>query len=194
MARITEPMKIERIKKAVMQIMCENGYNNTSIALISKKSGISSGYLYRYYSGKDELIQDIIESNSEEIKSKILHRSKPYKTVYEYLFNIIDRLFETANSDPILGKFIAKLSLDTNIPKWAEEKKDMEMFDVINEMLSLGKKTGEINAQCNKDDIELAFFTLPFRYIVLELNKNENKKFSKKEVIKLTDMCMKAVG
>lgn len=71
---------------------------------------------------------------------------------------------------------------------------DMEMVRVINEMSSLGRETGEINAQCNKDDIELVFFTLPFRYIVLELDKNENKKFSKEEVRRLTNMCIKAIG
>lgn len=120
MARITEPMKIDRIKKAVMEIICEHGYNHTSISLISEKSGVSSGYLYRYYNGKYELIKDIIELATKGLRDKILYSSQSYETVYEYLFNIIDRIFEVANLDPILGKFIAKLAQDTNLPKWTE--------------------------------------------------------------------------
>jgi len=44
-SRITDPMKIDRIKKAVMELMCDHGYNHMSISLISEKSGVSSGYL-----------------------------------------------------------------------------------------------------------------------------------------------------
>ncbi len=193
MARITDPIKIEKIKKAVMEIVCEHGYHHTSISHISEKSGVSSGYLYRYYNGKDELIQDIIESNMEVIRNTVILRDKSFNTVFEYLYNMINGLFELVNSDPILGKFIAILALDTNIPKWAEEKKDIETENVTNATLRMGIETGEINEKCTVDDIELIFFTLPLRYIVLELTKNENKKFCKEEVIKITTMCLNAL-
>jgi len=176
-----------------MEIICEHGYDHTSIALICEKSGVSSGYLYRYYNGKDELIQDIINTNMEEIKDRILYNSEANKTVYEYLFNIVDRLFELANTDPIIGKFIAKQAQETNNPQWLRDMKDMEIDKLINDILILGRETGEIDAQYNRNDIELLFFTLPFRYILLELTKDELKRFTKKEVIKLTEMCMKAI-
>lgn len=193
MARITEPMKIEKIKKAVMEIICEHGYDHTSIALISEKSGVSSGYLYRYYSSKDELIQDIINSNMEEIKDRILYNSKANKTVYEYIYNIIDRLFDLANADPVIGKFIAKQAQETNNPQWMQDKKDIEIKNLIDDILKLGKTTGEIDIKYNREDIELVFFTLPFRYILMKLTKDESKKFTKEEVMKLSEMCMKAM-
>ncbi|MDD4778942.1 MAG: TetR/AcrR family transcriptional regulator, partial [Fermentimonas sp.] len=159
----------------------------------SEKSRVFSGYLYRYYSSKEELIQDIIESKMEVIRNTIILRDKSFNTVFEYLYNMINGLFELVNSDPILGKFIAILALDTNIPKWAEEKKDIETENVTNATLRLGIETGEINEKRTVDDIELIFFTLPVRYILLELTKNENKKFGKEEAIKITTMCLNAI-
>jgi AcrR family transcriptional regulator len=186
-------MKIDRIKKAVMELMYEHGYNHTSIVLISEKSGVSTGYLYRFYSSKDELIQDVIESNMEIIRSAILFSSKPYTTVYEYLYDFIDGLFELTNSDPILGKFIAKYSHETNMPEWAKKRKDIESGTLINDILRLGRETGEINEQCGSEDIELVVSSLPSRYILMEFAKNQNKKFRKEEVLKITNMCLSAL-
>ncbi len=175
-----------------MEIMCEHGYNHTSIALISKKSGVSNGYLYRFYSSKDELIQDIMDSNMEIIKNAILFSRKPYSTVFDYLHDFIDGLFELTNSDPILGKFIAKFSQETNMPKWAEERIGKESVNLVYNILRLGRETREINEKYNSDDIELVF-CVPCRYILMEFSKNENKKFSKDEVLKVTNMCLNAL-
>ncbi|KUO73006.1 MAG: hypothetical protein APF81_23930 [Desulfosporosinus sp. BRH_c37] len=193
MSRITDPMKIDRIKKAVMELMCDHGYNHMSISLISEKSGVSSGYLYRYYSSKDELIQDVTESNMENIRSALLFSSKPYATFYEYLYDFIDGLFQLTNSDPILGKFIAVSSQETNMPEWAEERKDIESGNLISDILRLGRETGEINEQYSREDIELVLSALPFRYILMEFAKNQHKQFSKEEVLKIANLCIKAL-
>lgn len=193
MARITDPMKIDKIKNAVMEIMCEHGYSHTTIALISEKSGVSTGYLYRYYKSKDNLIEDVIESNMEIIRNAFLFSSKSYASVYEYLYDFIDGIFKLTNSDPVLGKFIAKFFEETNIPEWAEERKDKEAGDSINDILSLGRKTGEFNEQCNSQDIELVLSSLPFRYILIEFAKNPNKQFNQEEVLKIAHMCINAL-
>jgi|GEM_PF-1719458 len=193
MSRITDSTKIEKIKRAIMEIMCEHGYKDISIAMISEKAGVSTGYLYRYYSGKDELIQDIIETNMYEIKDRILINSQANKTVYEYLYNIIDGIFDLVNTDHVTGKFIAKQVLEINHPEWMQDKKDIEINNSIGDILLLGKETGEIDSKYDRNDIEVLFFTLPFRYILLEMTKDEAKKFTKEEVAKLSEMCMKAI-
>ena len=194
MARITEPMKIEKIKRAVMEIMCESGFGQISIALISEKSGVSSGYLYRFYSGKDELLQDILESTVDDIKEKVMYDIKRYNTVYDCFLNIISRVSEIANADPILGRFLAKTAQETNLPSWAEETKNKELMGVIDEMIRIGRGTGEISSYITYADIELVLLSLPFRYIELELSKNMRKSFTKEEVLKITNICVNALG
>jgi AcrR family transcriptional regulator len=194
MARITEPMKIEKIKRAVMEVMCESGFGQITIALISEKSGVSSGYLYRFYSGKDELLQDIVKSAVDEIKGKVMYDTKRYNTVYDCFLNIISRVFEIANADPILGRFLAKTAQETNLPSWAEEAKNKELIGVIDEMIRIGRETGEISSYSTYADIELVLLSLPFRYIELEFSKNKRKNFTKEEGLKITNMCMKALG
>jgi len=186
-------MKMERIKNATMEIMAESGYDGMSIAAISQKAGVSSGYLYLHYSGKEELILDIIESNFYVLKDRILYGiNAQVQTVYEYVYNIIDNFFELANSDPILAKFITKLVWEKNPPTKAQEQQKKEMHEIAETILFLGRKTGELDPQTTYKEIELVFFTLPFRYIELEFEENKNKKFTKEEVKRLTEICMKA--
>ncbi len=193
MARITEPMKIEKIKRSVMEIMCESGFGQISIALISEKSGVSSGYLYRFYSGKDELLQDIIESTIDEIIDTLISNIEIYNTVHDCFFNIIARIFEIANTDPIIGRFLAKTAQEANLPLWAAEKKNRELVDVMDKIINIGRKTEEFNNQITYDDIELVMLSLPFRYIELELSKNMRKNFTREEAVKITNMCAKAL-
>jgi len=194
MARITEPMKIEKIKRAVMEIMCESGFGQISIALISEKSGVSSGYLYRFYSGKDELLQDIVESTLDEIIDTIIYDIEVFHTIYDCFFNIIARVFEIANTDPIMGRFLAKTAQEANLPLWTAKKKNRELTDVMDKIIRIGRKTGEITTQITYADIELVMLSLPFRYIELELSKNMRKNFTREEAIKIANMCVKALG
>lgn len=193
MARVTEPMKMERIKNATMEIMAEAGYGGLSIAKISKKAGVSSGYLYLHYSGKEELVLDIIDANLHLVRDRILYANNAQvQTVYDFLYNIIDNFFELANSEPILARFITKLALELSVPTKAKEQQKQEMNKIAETILTLGRKTGEIDSQMTYREIELVFFTLPFRYIDLEFDENKNKKFTKKEIERLTEICMKA--
>lgn len=194
MARITEPMKMEKIKRAMMAIMCESGFGQISIAMVSEKSGVSSGYLYRFYSGKDELLQDIISSTLDEIIDTLIYDIKIFNTVYDCLFNVITRVFEVVNADPVVGRFLAKMAQETNLPLWAAEKKNWELVDVMDKIIHIGKETGEITSQITRADIELVILSLPFRYIELELNKNKEKNFTTEEAVKITNMCIKALG
>ncbi len=51
----------ENILDAARQSFAERGFHGASMALIAEKAGISVGLIYRYFAGKSELIQGIVE-------------------------------------------------------------------------------------------------------------------------------------
>jgi AcrR family transcriptional regulator len=49
-----------QIKEVVLEIIFEEGFQNTSISKIAKRAGISKGLLYNYYESKEEMIREVI--------------------------------------------------------------------------------------------------------------------------------------
>ena len=43
-----------------LQLFAEKGYENTSIAQITKEAGISKGLFYNYFESKDQLMQELV--------------------------------------------------------------------------------------------------------------------------------------
>ena len=51
----------ERILEAAREIASERGYDGTSIALVSERSGLPASSIYWHFADKDELIAAVIE-------------------------------------------------------------------------------------------------------------------------------------
>ena len=56
-----------QIKKVALEIIYEEGFENTSISKIARRAGISKGLLYNYYDSKEEMIRDIILTGFNEL-------------------------------------------------------------------------------------------------------------------------------
>ena len=55
------------IQETAMELFAERGYANTSINMIARKAGISKGLIYNYFSGKEELVKDIMISGLKQM-------------------------------------------------------------------------------------------------------------------------------
>ncbi len=47
------------ILKATLDLISERGFDNTPMSLIAKTAGVSTGIVYHYFSGKEELINEL---------------------------------------------------------------------------------------------------------------------------------------
>ncbi len=193
MARIAEPEKMDNIKKAVMEGLVEFGYAGMSIASISERAGVSPGYLYRYYEGKEELVKDIVDSEMQVIVKNFVNDIDTSNSIYEAACKTIKRLFLKANEEPILAKFTASVVMDSKIPAKERIEKYRNILEVAERCMMLGKKTGEINnLQITPMEILIVSFTIPFRYLAFSLEIDENKKFTDEEVDKIAKICVNA--
>ncbi|RAU81836.1 TetR/AcrR family transcriptional regulator [Pontibacter arcticus] len=58
--------KRERIIDAALRLFCQNGFQHTSTAAISKEAGVATGTLFLYFKSKDELINSLyIEAKND---------------------------------------------------------------------------------------------------------------------------------
>ena len=52
-----EPVRKKQLIEATLEVMTEVGYHGTTISLISKKAGLSSGIVSHYFGDKQGLIE-----------------------------------------------------------------------------------------------------------------------------------------
>ena len=60
------------ILEATLALISERGFHNTPMSLIAKTSGVSTGIIYHYFSGKEELINELYKDIKLEIIQAML--------------------------------------------------------------------------------------------------------------------------
>ncbi|MCG8541436.1 MAG: TetR/AcrR family transcriptional regulator [Clostridia bacterium] len=193
MARITDPTKLEGIKKATMELVVKYGYRGTSIGAIARKAGVSTGYLYRHYNGKSDLIDDLIESNFKAFQ-EIFSRTVDEKgTARDAVFNVTKILFELSINEPINAKFLSVLVFDQNSEVRKRRTEDRKIKKLVDNILELGIRNDEINPKTTVEEIILILFPIIFSYISSNLIEDYDKeKFGDEKAKRITEICLNA--
>ena len=71
MARLIDESKLERVHDAAINLIVQKGYGGASISSIAKEAQVSEGYLYRFYLGKEELVNVLLNTKIKEISDTI---------------------------------------------------------------------------------------------------------------------------
>lgn len=86
----------DRIVNAALELFAENGYDRTPISAIAKRADVAQGLLYRYFSGKEALLREIIQARFSEVLATIA--IDPYAELHEkleaYLTNVVTSIKE----------------------------------------------------------------------------------------------------
>lgn len=192
MARIADPDKIENIKRAVKECIIEFGYGAVPTALICQKAGVSPGYLYRFYESKDELIHELILCELTALTEEFNGYLDTYGNIYKAAYKMIEALFLTANEDRLTAMFRVTIVLNLMIPQDKMEQRLQDIMMLADKIIAIGNQTGEIKPNNNPLDILVVAFTIPFRYVQFSLKINNEKKFGKEEIEKITNTCINA--
>jgi TetR/AcrR family transcriptional repressor of bet genes len=106
-----EPLRRRQLIEATISVVAEVGLQATTISLISKKAGLSSGIISHYFGGKQGLIEATVRYLLETLRIK-----KPNPAPRERLMRIVDLNF----SDIQQGHSATKIWLSF----WAQSMHD----------------------------------------------------------------------
>jgi AcrR family transcriptional regulator len=108
--------KKELIMETALELFAENGFHATSISQIAKKAGISKGLAYNYFQSKNEILEEILETSSNEIYEN-LDINKDSVLTEEEFYYFIRKTFQLINSNKRFWKLYTSVVLQTNIPE-----------------------------------------------------------------------------
>jgi AcrR family transcriptional regulator len=151
----------ERIYSAAIDLMDREGFENITIADISKKAGVSVGAFYHYFTSKNDILAEIFHKADEYFSTQVISGLKmgsiPKKIVeyfdYYAKFNMRSGVELTQQIfNPKIKFFI---------------KKDRPMLTILEDLIQEGQEKKEIRADEDPEELSRFLFVMA-RGIVFE--------------------------
>ena len=176
MPRETTDIRREQIKKAVLEIIAEEGLHNLSTRKLAKKIGFTEGAIFRHYATKRDIIKAIMDDVASDLISSlrniVISPVKSEEKLFNYLRTNVKYLKENR------GITILLFSEATHLG-------DQELKDKLNQILLQqkhfivkivkdGAAEGVWDKKLKPEDIATLYMGIPITYnIEFVLNKNK---------------------
>jgi AcrR family transcriptional regulator len=176
MSRETTDIRQEQIKKAVLEIIAEDGLHNISTRNLAKRIGFTEGAIFRHFNTKRDIIKGIMADVETDLigslRSIVISPVKSEEKLYNYLCRNVKYLKQNR------GITILLFSEATHLG-------DKELKDKLNQILSEQKQfiikmvkdgiaEGVWDKKVNPGDVAIIYMGIPITFnIELVLNKSE---------------------
>ncbi|MDQ4073289.1 MAG: TetR/AcrR family transcriptional regulator [Thermoproteota archaeon] len=150
--------KINDILKNSLKVLASKGYENATIADISKASNVSRGILHYYFSDKEDLVSRALAFNSINIVKSAL-RGVQGKTAEEMADNIVKAAKESIEQNPDFMAFLFEM--------WCAGRRSEK---IKRELINCSDKI----SKAIKDSLDIAI-----QNKVLEINQEQTAQISK---------------
>ena len=192
MARITDPAKLENIKKATISMIVEKGYGGASISAIATKAGVADGYLYRHYQSKAELVRDLFNENLSLFFGYLQKELDNYVAFADFVANYHRGLLDVINENHDNAKFFIQLINDFTFE--IDETSRQMILNLCQDILERGQRNNEIPDACSPLDIYTIFVIIPLQTFSLYLKGFfGNVDFNDKSATMVTQTCLKLI-
>jgi len=174
MNRETTDIRQEQIKKAVLEIIADEGLHNMSTRNLAKKIGLTEGAIFRHFPTKRDIIKGIMDDVSNDLIGSLrniaLSPVKAEDKLFNYLCRNVKYLKENRGITILLFSEAAHLG-------------DKELKEKLNQILSEQKQfiikivkdgiaDGIWDKKINAEDVAIIYMGIPITFnIELVLNK-----------------------
>lgn len=98
----------DKIFTSAQKLFVQKGYHNTSIPDIVREAGVSTGAIYHYFSGKEDLARYIHQETLEYFLTKFVINVKPKKNTKDKIYAYTKLLYEWTEENPIMVEYLLK--------------------------------------------------------------------------------------
>jgi len=98
--------KKSAIIQATLELVSENGFHGTPMAMVAERAGVAAGTIYRYFESKDALIMGTYADLEERLMKKVLENFPEQGTVQEKFGHLARVLVTQWISAPVQFRFL----------------------------------------------------------------------------------------
>jgi len=141
----------QQILEAAWECFAEKGYQETTIRVIAERMNLSTGIIYSYFKGKDELLE-AIHTCSMDNKKKVADKIRQKDTAREAINELFSQFFKSYSMKDL------KKGVQADIRFWSEAVKRKNfrklfisqykyMQKIITQSVQEGIKSGEFKSE-----------------------------------------------
>jgi AcrR family transcriptional regulator len=185
--------KRNRIIEKGFELMCENGYYNTTIPDIAKKADVSVGIIYQYFNDKKDIFIEGVKNYSNNIMYPMLNILETKQIKINDLRDILERMIDNFIKTHTITKkaheeLMAMSHLDEDVANIFKNS-ELEMTDKIVSLLE-NNKIHIVNAR-EKVHIVIGLIDNLCHEIVYHKHESFDYKKMKEEVINIIVSILK---
>ena len=167
MARLIDEGKIQRIREATIALVVQNGYGGASISSIARRAGVAEGYLYRFYTSKQELVTELLYTKVAQLIEKLEFLLNSCTRIDEVINELIGELFKMASDSPEEIKFIHVLMHDYNFQVSEEQRQHIK--SLCERVINIGIENGELSKYISPEEAYGIVVIYPIEFINLRM-------------------------
>lgn len=167
MARIIDEGKIQRIREATIELVVQHGYGGAAISTIARRAGVAEGYLYRFYSSKQELVTELLHSKVAKIIEKLESLLSSCSSIGEVINQLIGEFFKMASDAPEEIRFIHVLMHDYSFPVSDGQRKHIKTL--CEKVVEMGVAGNEVNKSISPEEAYGIVVIYPIEFINLRM-------------------------
>ena len=195
----TQKRSIEKKNKIIdkgFNLICKQGYYNTTTNDIAKEAGVSVGIIYQYFNDKKDILIEGVKNYINNIQNQTItilnNENLNKKNINKTIENIIDKFIETHTISKEAHEELSAMShIDKDISKIYKDS-ELEMTEKITQIL----KSNNIEIENNKEKVRIIIGIIEnlCHEFIYHKHKNTDYKIMKKEVIKTISSMIKEVN
>lgn len=142
---IEEARRAQIIASAV-EVIAESGFANASLARIAQHAGISKGVISYHFAGKDELMEQVVDTVYEAIAAYVVAKMEGETTatglLRTHLLAVAEHMRAQRNQLKALGQIFYNLRTADGAPRYSVATNE-ETFQALERIYLLGQRNGE---------------------------------------------------
>ena len=143
--------KRQRILKVARSEFAKNGFENTSIQQIARKSDISVGSVYKYFDNKEQMFTYIAQEGLSELEDLLMKLAPSKEDILIKAEKIIRTLLKFSKEHPELVQLYCSLTTGDNSEFLNELSQRIEAVtaSIYTQTISMAQETGEVRKDIN---------------------------------------------
>ena len=145
------PEKRDRILRVAVEEFANNGFENTSIQQIAKKSEISVGSVYKYFENKETLFSMVVRGGLSSLEELLVGLADSSEDILVKAETIIRALLEFSRENPALVKLYCRLTTTDNSEFLTGISQHIEAMSasIYTVAISKAQETGDVRNAVN---------------------------------------------
>jgi AcrR family transcriptional regulator len=134
----------QRLLRAALELYTTVGFRATTTPAIAARAGVAEGTIYRHFSGKEHLLNEVYRS-AQRWGTDLVRETDAEQAPADRLQQIARRLFETAAQDAPLTRMLLRRREEQHLDERSRQS-EREFRDVLQQVVASGKSDGFVRS------------------------------------------------